>query len=223
MPVSPLRNIYESLKTILIGMRVTLKYNFARTVTVQYPDAPPTLQPRFRGFHWYLIEKCTACKACVRACPVDCIYVENTGPRKMDKETGTARGGAMTRWAVDYSKCMFCALCVDACAMECLGMGDVHDNSVYNRQDTVVEFTELAKQGLRTPQPIWMRKATLPPWVAARKEAWEALARPAKDEMRKSLSEQPVAKPAPAAAPAKPASETSAPPAADAAAEPPAA
>ena len=58
------RNIYQTLKTILIGMRITLQYCFARTVTVQYPDQPPVLQPRFRGFHWYEIEKCSACKAC---------------------------------------------------------------------------------------------------------------------------------------------------------------
>ena len=63
-------NIWNTLKSITIGMQITLKYCFARTVTVQYPDMPPTLQPRFRGFHWYEIEKCSACKACARACPV---------------------------------------------------------------------------------------------------------------------------------------------------------
>jgi hypothetical protein len=43
-----LRDIYLTIKTILIGMRITLKYCFARTITVQYPDVAPVLQPRVR-------------------------------------------------------------------------------------------------------------------------------------------------------------------------------
>jgi NADH-quinone oxidoreductase subunit I len=204
------RNSYQALKTILVGMRITLKYCFARTITVQYPDMPPTLQPRFRGFHWYEIEKCSACKACARACPVDCIYIENSGPRKIDKESGTVRGGAMTRYAIDYSKCMFCGLCTLPCPTACLHMGDVHDLSGFDRKSTLVEFTELAKRGLRTPVPVWMLKQNLPEWVRARREEWLARARPAQEEMAKALTEQPIPKkppapPADSAAPAAPA------------------
>ena len=68
------RNIYATVYTILVGMRITLRYFFARTVTLQYPDLPPTNQPRYRGFHYYEIEKCIACDMCAKACPVDCIY-----------------------------------------------------------------------------------------------------------------------------------------------------
>ncbi len=199
MVQSPFRSIHQALRTILVGMRITLKYCFARTVTVQYPDRPPTLQPRFRGFHWYEIERCSACKACARACPVDCIYVEASGPRKVDKETGLSRGGAIVRYAIDYSKCMFCGLCCEPCPTECLHMGDIHDLSGYGRSATIVEFTELAKQGLRTPMPLWMRKSWLPAWVQLLKEQWLERARAARDEMARALTEQPVAKkPAPA-------------------------
>src|SRR5512140_1298250 len=166
------RNIYLTLKTILIGMRITLRYCFARTITVQYPDVTPTVQPRWRGFHWYEIERCSACKACARACPVDCITVENAGIRKVDKETGISRGGAMVRYAIDYSKCMFCALCCEPCPTECLHMGTIHDLSGYSRREAVVEFTELAKQGLRTPMPLWMMKNNLPAWAQKAKDDW---------------------------------------------------
>jgi NADH-quinone oxidoreductase subunit I len=196
---SPHRNIYQALKTILIGMRITLQYCFARTVTVQYPDQPPVIQPRFRGFHWYEIEKCSACKACARACPVDCIYVENSGPRKIDKASGGVRGGAMLRYAIDYSKCMFCGLCCDPCPTKCLHMGEIHDLSGYGRRDVVVEFTELARQGLRTPMPVWLKKSRLPAWAQARKDASAALSGDRTVEMANALKEQPVAKPAPAA------------------------
>jgi formate hydrogenlyase subunit 6/NADH:ubiquinone oxidoreductase subunit I len=78
----------------------------------------------------------------------------------------------MTRYAIDYAKCMFCALCVDPCPTECIHMGNLHDMSGYTREDMIVEFTELAKEGLQTPQPLWMQKDELPPWAAKRKKDW---------------------------------------------------
>ena len=167
-------DVYMTVKTILIGMRITLKYCFARTVTVQYPDVAPTLQPRFRGLHWFEIEKCIACDQCARACPVDCIYIEKTGPRKIDKASGIAMGGAMTRYAIDYTKCMFCGLCIDPCPTECIHMGNLHDLSGHTRESMIVEFTELAEQGLQAPQPLWMQKDRLPDWAAQTKDDWQA-------------------------------------------------
>jgi NADH-quinone oxidoreductase subunit I len=165
-------NVYQTIRTILIGMRISLKYCFAKTVTVQYPDVAPPIQPRYRGFHFFEIEKCIACDLCAKACPVDCIYIEKTGPRKIDKQTGIAVGGAMTRYAIDYAKCMFCALCVDPCPTDCIHMGNLHDMSGYDRESMIVEFTELAKEGHQTPQPLWLQKEDLPDWARKRRDEW---------------------------------------------------
>ncbi len=166
------RNVIQAIRTILIGMRISLKYCFSKTVTLQYPDVGPALQPRYRGFHFFEIEKCITCDACAKACPVDCIYIEKSGPRKIDKESGVALGGAVIRYAIDYSKCMFCALCIPPCPTDCIHMGKVHDMSGYTREDMIVEFTELASEGLQTPQPLWMQKRELPEWVNRSKEEW---------------------------------------------------
>ena len=166
------RNIWQTIYTILVGMRESAKYCFAKTVTVQYPDVAPVIAPRYRGLHYYEIEKCIACDACAKACPVDCIYIEKTAVRKIDKESGIAVGGAMTRYAIDYAKCMFCGLCTDPCPTDCIHMGNIHDLSAYDREGMIVEFTELAKQGLQTPQPLWMQKETLPDWAAKAKKEW---------------------------------------------------
>ena len=165
-------NIWKTVYTILVGMRISLKYCFAKTVTLQYPDVAPALQTRYRGLHYYEIEKCIACDLCAKACPVDCIYIEKSGPRKIDKATGVAVGGAMTRYAIDYAKCMFCALCCDPCPTDCIHMGNLHDLSGYTREDMLVEFTELAKEGLQTPQPFWMQKDDPPAWARERKKEW---------------------------------------------------
>lgn len=197
------RNIYLTLKTILIGMAITLKYSFARTITVQYPDVAPVLQPRFRGVHWYEIEKCIACDLCAKACPVDCIYIEKSGPRKLDAATGQASGGAMIRFAIDYNKCMFCALCIDPCPTKCIHMGNVHAMAGYDRKSMVVEFTELAKQGLQTPRPLWVQGENVPEWAAAQDAAWAERAAPAREAMAAALTEQRL--------PAKPGSAGAAP------------
>jgi len=146
---------------------VTLPYCFAKTVVVQYPDVAPTVQPRFRGFHTYQIERCITCDACARACPADCITVNKSGPRKLDKSRDVAVGGAVTQYTIDYNTCLFCGLCVEVCPTECLKMGQIHDNSCYDRQDLVVDFVQLARQGRRTLEPIWLTRVKLPAWVSS--------------------------------------------------------
>ena len=160
------RNIYDSVKSILIGMRMTLRYCFSKVVTIQYPYEKLSFAPRYRGIHEFEADKCIACDMCAKACPVDCIYIDKSAPRKIDKKTGKAVGGTLIRYAIDYQKCMFCALCTEPCPTDCIHMGKNHDLSSYSREDVVVEFTELDKKGQRTPIPLWMeRNAEKIPWV----------------------------------------------------------
>lgn len=193
------RDIYRTLRTILIGMRITLRYYYASPITVQYPDVAPVLAARFRGFHRFEIQKCIGCDLCAKACPIDCIYIEKSGPRKINKETSVAQGGALHRFAIDYAKCMFCALCIEPCPTECIHMGDLHDLSGYDRGGLVVEFTELAKRGLQTPVPPWMDRAGAPEWARQRRSAWESAAAPHLADMAEALTETKITKPAPKA------------------------
>lgn len=169
-------NIYYTLKSIAIGMRITLRYMFSKTVTIQYPYEKLSFAPRYRGIHEFEADKCIACDMCAKACPVDCIYIDKSSPRKIDKKTGKVdtSGGELLRFAIDYQKCMFCALCTEPCPTECIHMGKNHDLSSYSRHEMIVEFAEIDKQGLRTPIPLWMeRNAPKIPWVAREKERVE--------------------------------------------------
>lgn len=165
------QDIFDTIRTVAIGMKITLRHIFTKPVTVRYPEERLSFAPRFRGIHEFELNKCIACDLCAKACPVDCIYIEKTGPRRISKETGLVdesdpKNGQLTRFAIDYSKCLFCALCTEPCPTDCIHMGKLHDLSGYSRKDAVVEFAELDKQNLRTPLPLWMeRNKGAIPWV----------------------------------------------------------
>ena len=85
-PRAYFQNIFDNVTSIAIGMKITLKYCFQKTVTVQYPEQRLSIAPRYRGIHEFELEKCIACDMCAKACPVDCIYIDKTAPRKIDKQ-----------------------------------------------------------------------------------------------------------------------------------------
>src|SRR6185436_1881862 len=78
--MSIITDVIQSTKAIIQGMGVTLSYIPKRKWTVQYPDEPVTVQPRYRGQHLLHVdelgrEKCVACYLCAAACPSECIYI----------------------------------------------------------------------------------------------------------------------------------------------------
>ena len=174
------RNVTDTVQSVVVGMRITLKYWFQRPVTVAYPEQRLAFAPRYRGIHEFELNKCIACDLCAKACPVDCIYIDKTAPRRIDKATGLVdetdpKNGKLVRFAIDYSKCLFCALCTEPCPTDCIHMGKLHDLSGYSRKDAVVEFAELDKANQRTPMPLWMeRNAGKIPWVAEEMERVKA-------------------------------------------------
>lgn len=129
--VQYLADIYETLSSALQGMGVTIKHIWKKPVTLQYPEERQVLPDRFRGFVHNDMDLCDACLQCVRACPVDCIYVETEG--KVQERF-------MTRYAIDYNKCIWCSLCTEVCPQSSLTMSHDYDHSVYDRRSLVYEF-----------------------------------------------------------------------------------
>lgn len=169
-------NIWQTLWTVLAGMRVTAR-TFFRTYRTQpftkefeYPEQPVPVAPRYRGFHRFDLTACIACDKCVRACPVDCIY--------LDKERNPlGKGFRVNGFKIDYGKCIFCALCVDPCPVECLFMGSSYDLSGYSRDGLIVDFAKLplavawgqdtlnpsnVQESKKQTKPVWSKPAEPP-------------------------------------------------------------
>ena len=105
--------VRNAVVSIMEGLSVTLGYLFQKPMTVQYPDktAKPVIEmlpDRYRGILDVQINICTACLACERACPINCIKIEVA----KDPET---KKRLLTRFDIDISKCMFCGLCTENC------------------------------------------------------------------------------------------------------------
>ena len=137
--MSLISNVIQSTAAIIKGMKRTISEIPREKWTVQYPDEPVTVQPRYRGQHLLHVEaagkeKCVACYRWAAACPSDCIYIEaEDDPRPY-----------RTHWPTDerYAKVYnmitatdLCGFCVEACPKDAITHGYNFEISVYNRAD----------------------------------------------------------------------------------------
>jgi NADH-quinone oxidoreductase subunit I len=106
-----------SLGELRQGLAVTLRYMFARKITIQYPEEKTPASPRFRGLHALRRypngeERCIACKLCEAVCPAMAITIESA-----ERDDGSRR---TTRYDIDLTKCIFCGFCEEACPVDAI-------------------------------------------------------------------------------------------------------
>ena len=138
-------NIFHSLYTVLVGMKITIKHLFTRSATVQYPTVKMKIPERARNRLYVNIDDCIGCDQCSIACPVDCITIE-TIKSTPDMDLGmtsknTKKRLYVPRFDIDIAKCCYCGLCVWPCPTECIVMTDVYEFSEYDRKDLIYSFS----------------------------------------------------------------------------------
>lgn len=119
-------------------------HSFRKRETLNYPDEPVPLPPRFRGRIVLTRdpdgeERCVACNLCAVACPVDCISLQ-----KGEMEDG--------RWypeffRINFSRCIYCGMCEEACPTSAIQLTPDFEMSEYRRQELVYEKEDLLING----------------------------------------------------------------------------
>ena len=168
-------NIYDTVKSMLSGMSLTLHHLRNKrdlVATLQYPNEKWPQPERNIGFEHNEynvirsrlhvdIDDCIGCLMCERACPVDCIKIDTIKPPK-DSEFDcgitshdTQKKMIVPRFSIDMSECMYCNLCVYPCPEECIFMvggpnepkHDIdYEYSKYVKHDLVFEFSNVTDQ-----------------------------------------------------------------------------
>ena len=104
------KTIFKNTWAIISGMKVTLSYLFKPSITVHYPTEKLVPFERFRGALLFDAKTCISCNLCVKACPSNCIALENAVNPETKKKI------AKVDWySIDFGKCNFCRLCEEAC------------------------------------------------------------------------------------------------------------
>lgn len=155
------QNIKNGFQSVFEGMSVTLASMFVRPVTIQYPDVDISsnealskgykstlmgMPENYRGVLNVDLSICTSCTLCAKACPIECIVIEN---EKCDKQKLSDRNGnpvlnrftqkealktrASTRFDINIGKCMFCGLCALACPTKAIH----HTNTFEMNRDSL--------------------------------------------------------------------------------------
>ncbi len=143
------RHLWDAVYTCLIGMGITIRYLFAKPVTLQYPEERMDVAPRYRGIHYLEQDLCIACRVCEKACPIDCIEIRFK-----------RHPGGVNEWfefTLDYNKCMFCELCCMPCPKDCIHEGREYSMVRYDRAELVHDL--LTWKGLRDVDRETIRKA----------------------------------------------------------------
>lgn len=131
--------------SILRTMWEVALHAFRPRVTMQYPEQPAYLPPRWRG---RIIlsrdpdggERCVACYLCAAACPTDCISLGAT-----EDEYGR-RYPEFFR--INFSRCIFCGFCEEACPTYAIQLMPDFEMSEYVRQNLVYDKQDLLIDGV---------------------------------------------------------------------------
>ena len=149
----------SGVKSLAVGLKVTLQEYFTPKSTEQYPENRQTTLHVAKRHRGRLVFKrdaegnslCTACTLCEKTCPNGSIKI--VSEMVTDEATGKKK-----KQLVDYQynlgDCMFCQLCTNACNFGAIEFTNDFENSVFDRDALVLHLDKEHYAGGSLPQLI---------------------------------------------------------------------
>lgn len=138
-----IKSYYDGIKSLLIGMRTSIRVFFRPKITEQYPENRATLHisERFRGTLVMPHDEnnqhhCIACGLCQNACPNDTIRVIS---ETLTDEEGKKRK-VLIKYEYNLGSCMFCELCVNACPHDAIRFCNEFENAVFEKEKLLLKL-----------------------------------------------------------------------------------
>lgn len=138
--------IFLTVKSLLTGLKITLREFFTPKVTEQYPENRKTQHIAERHRAMLVMphdeegnNKCIACGLCRQACPNGTISI--TTKSITDEESGKSRK-VLVDYSYDLGSCMFCQLCVNACPKGAIEFSNSFENAVFDRSKLVIKLNK---------------------------------------------------------------------------------
>ncbi|MDB5035493.1 MAG: dehydrogenase subunit [Chlorobi bacterium] len=159
--MSILSDIWDGVRTTLVGLKITVPYIWKKPVTGMYPHERLDLPERVRNRLYVNMDDCIGCDQCSRACPVNCITIETAKAVDGDSPGVTSNGKKkalwVTRFDIDIAKCCYCGLCTFPCPTECIKMTDVFEFAEQERNNLIYNYITLTPEEVQ--EKVAMEKA----------------------------------------------------------------
>ena len=110
--------LFEALRNAFKKKKSTIIYPF---------EAGIKPETGLRGAHTLILERCTGCRACERACPPIAIEMVPSEQTKTGK-----------RPVINLGECIFCGLCEEACRYDALWLTDHYELSAFDPAEMII-------------------------------------------------------------------------------------
>ncbi|MBU2648319.1 4Fe-4S binding protein [bacterium] len=149
-------------------MSISFATMFVRKETVQYPEVNistnKTIAEKYKGTLMGMpansrgildvnLSLCTACQICQKACPIDCIVIDNVkcDKTKLEDEVGNPvlnrftqkealKTRTVTRFDINAAKCMYCGLCAMACPTTAIRHTNRFEMNTESQEALILKF-----------------------------------------------------------------------------------
>lgn len=150
-------SVYTALRSIMTGLKTSMRVFVRKKETEQYPENRDTLvlSERFRGeLHMPHNEqnehKCVGCGLCESACPNGTIAVYT----EMQVGEDGKRKKVLTQYEYNLSSCMFCNLCVTACPHDAICFVPSYEQAVFDINKLYLTLNQPGSRLMEKAKPV---------------------------------------------------------------------